>query len=131
MNVTEINHLADAEFMSFMTGLNWHVCADTGGITAQGEFFKYWLDKIRDGRRYNLSYSDIFDTHAHPEPVSLAEAVGFISHYDPKISTQKKEPEPKNDLWRDELIKTIDAPCVQTAFSDKVKPKKICYWDKL
>jgi hypothetical protein len=131
MNVNEINRLADAEFMSLLTGLEWHVCADTGGITAQGEFFKFWLDKIRDSKRYNLSYSDIFDTHGHPAPVSLAEAVQFVKSYEVRNVIPLAQVEEISDQWRQDLQKQIDAPCVETAFSADVKPKNICPWGNL
>jgi hypothetical protein len=134
MNQNELDRKSEIKFMKAATGLPWRTCNDVFGITAQGEFFKFWLIKIKNFERihpeggynlYNFTYSDIFDTHSHPAPVTLAEAAKLVNSKEVRNIIPLAQVEEISNGWRDQLQAKIDGPCVETAFSADVVPKNL------
>jgi hypothetical protein len=122
----------EARFLSSTTDLKWRVCSETQALIANGEFYEFCLVRINRNSRYNFSYTDIFgDTHGHPAPVSLVDAVKLVNSKEVRNVIPLVEVEEVSDAWRNELQAKIDAPCVETAFSADVKPKNTCPWGNL
>jgi hypothetical protein len=125
MNQNELDRNSEIKFMKATTGLAWRTCNDVFGITAQGEFFKFWLVKINGYNLYNFTYSDIFDTHSHPAPVTITEAAKLVNSKEVRNIIPLAQVEEISDAWRDQLKARIDGPSVETAFSAGVVPKNL------